>query len=621
MARDITGNHYVNFRTDERGAVEAANVLHRGLNGLVEWSGGDEPLLRPRVRIDGHDVALEPQPDRLDRWLPQTRAQLTPTLKLTTTLAAPGGFEPVVRGGALVFELENSAGEQACEIVVDGVWQWSQKQVISARALTDANRLVRGSAGQGIALEAGPSTGGAALALRMSGAAVRYEVSTPAGDLVEGDTHTFANGTATRFRISSIVQARARGRTRVALFIGAAPERDGAFATAGQLARVGADELLRRARLELARLARRADDTNLSELLNRNLTFSFFCGMARAIDDDFLYPVSSRSPLHGPTAVVNEREALLWLLPAITECDAGAARELLLRIFEQYSDRPGHRWRYLDGGVLEPGVAQHQLCAYGLALDRFVADTGESAILDEQIVQDVLREIDELLFARLHPDIFVGPSDLLPSGEGADQPYVTFDNVMLWAFVSALERIWTAAEPPHLLGAAEEIAAAVWGRFTVEHQGAHILASSTDLKRAASIYDDPAGSLRLLPYLGFCGADDPAWIDTMDTLRSSAYPLYLGSRFFPGFAGRSHPEAVSMAGVCADLLTPRAPEAIALLQRLPLEAGLLSETFDPDTGAPVGGMHAAALSGFLAWALVHTQRVRKPARRTVRRAS
>ena len=125
----------------------------------------------------------------------------------------------------------------------------------------------------------------------------------------------------------------------------------------------------------------------------------------------------------------------------------------------------------------------------------------------------------------------------------------------------------------------------------------------------------------LLPFVGFCDLDDPVFSDTMALLRSARYPLWLGDRACAGSATRTRPDAVALAGVCAELLADRAGDALALLQRLRLPDGIACEAVDPDTGQPRGGLHAAALAGYLAWALTRAMHVRRPMRSAVRRAS
>ena len=632
MAWEVTGNHYVTLCLDEEAAVQRVNVLHAGLGGLLEWSSGpgieDGPgLFRPVVLRAGEPLATGRfVHERVDRWIPQFRADPFPDLSLAVTAYGPGGYDPIVRGAVLLFELENHANiEQTLQVGVEGRWAWSQLHVATPRALLESNRISGGTAANpGIALEAGPAGSSVALGLCIEGHDARYEIGNDDGSwqhLDAGTTHSHANGRTAAFRALGTVRLRPDARARIAVHIGVAPERDGALATARRMVHLGAQRLLRNARLELARLARQSDQVALSELLNRNLTFSYYCGVARGVDDDFIYPVASRSPQHGDTAVVNEREALLWTLPALCETDPQLARELLLRIFELYSDRPGFHARYVNGSVLDPGLSVANLCAYGIAVDQYVNATDDATILDEPTVQDGLRDIDELLFSRLHPDVFLARGEVLPDGAAADQPYVTWDNVLLWVFARALERIWRLAEPPRLQNAADELAGTIWSRCTVEVEGNSVLAYSTDLARDAAIYDDPSGSLRLLPFLEFCELDDPVWTETMSLLRSRRYPLWHGERAFPGEASRSDPDHAVLAALCADLLADRSRDAQALLQRLRLPGGIACDAYDVDTGEAARGPHAAATAGFLGWALTRAMRVRRPMRSAVRRAS
>src|SRR5690606_39796115 len=196
--------------------------------------------------------------------------------------------------------------------------------------------------------------------------------------------------------------------------------------------------------------------------------------------------------------------------------------------------------------------------------------------------------------------------EVLASGDRADYPYVSYDNALLWRFCKALPQLWRPFEgepPARLEKGADEIDAAFWQRFTAEIEGLQVIAYASDLEGNVAIYDDPAGSLRLLPFFGFCSEDDPIWSNTMDLLHSRAYPLYLGGRPFPGFAGRSDPGVCSLAALVSDLLTSRRNAAAGILRKLTLEGGVASTAYDPDTGRSARGPWDAALAGFLAWAL------------------
>lgn len=612
---EITGNHYLTFSRIARssGAVHSINVLHRGLLGLAEWSAeraptpAGEPLLEPFCEIDGARVVLPPlRWERLDRWIPTFRCELADGLSLTCTLCAPGGFDPLVRGGLIQLELHcHSGGERAVTVGLDGCWRWTQRCVRSSRPLAGEPALVRGADPGGLALEA---AGRVALAIVASGRAsyLLGEDGAPLAEVDAGRELRTRPGEALRFRVARTLTVRPGRRSSAQFFLGVAPERDGALATAAYLAGRGASDLLRLARLDLARIVRAGRETPVLAMLNRNLVFSHYCAVARALDDDRIYPIASRIPMHGETAVFDEIQALLWTVPAITRVDPYLGREVLIRTFEGFSDRPGLRQRYVDGGILAPGFSLGRLCAYGIAVDRFAQDTNDATVIDEPLVQDVLRELDENLWSRLHPQVFLGATEVLASGEPADYPYVAWDNVLLWRFCRALGQIWRgdASEPPARLNQAEdEIEAAFWQRCTAEIEGLPVIAYASDLEGQVAIYDDPAGSLRMLPFLGFCAEDDPIWSNTMDLLRSKAYPLYHGDRPFPGGAGRSAPDVPGLATLCADLLTPRRDAALALLRKLRLDGGVACTGYDPETGATAAGPYDAALAGFLAWAL------------------
>jgi hypothetical protein len=314
--------------------------------------------------------------------------------------------------------------------------------------------------------------------------------------------------------------------------------------------------------------------------------------------------------VHPRAATFNERDALLWCLPAIMLADPQLARELLLRCFEQYSHRPGEALRYIDGAVLEPGFALDQWCAYPIALERYVLATGDATVLEEPLVQEVLRELDTSMFVRLHPEVFLASTELLPSRVPADQPYVTYDNALLHALLQALGRAAPAdsADQKRFASAADEVAAAVWRRCVADVDGLPVLAWSTDLSESASIYDDPAGSLQLLPSYGFCEETEPLWRNTVDFLRSTSYRLWLGDHPFPGLATRDAPTVAHSAALCSDLIGTRTTETLEVIRRLPLAAGLIAGTYDPATGESVSGHYDAALSGFLAWSLAFSMK-------------
>lgn len=618
---EVTGNHYIAFPciSPRDGGIHRVNVLHRGAHGLLEWASSRDPLrddgvalLAPEVRVEGRPLPLGAlRWDRLERWIPRFRAEPEPGLVVQGTLCAPGGGAVLLPGAVYILEVENASREErALEVGLAGEWRWSFRTVESSRSLGTPNRVAVAGGGRGLVLEIGGEPGLAALALVGSGDGVVYEAepADPTAGLEASEGEWIVeNGRAVRIRAARQVRIGPGKRVTVAFYMGAAVERDGALARAESLRGIGASELLRVARLQISQMVRPVRNARLGALFNRNLVFCAFNAVARAIDDERFYLLVSRSPLCGAPAVFRERDALLWSLPALHLADPATAREALLRAFEQYSHRPGARSHYIDGGVISPDFALDQFCAYAVALDRYIRESRDESVLDEPIVGQVLVELDDLLLDRLHPKVLLAATEVAPSGERVTHPYLTYDNVLVHALCLALERYaqGTADAPGarNFVDAAAEVEATIWQHCTAEIDGLRVLAWSTDLAGEAAVYDDPEGSLALLPTLGFCDADDPVWRNTIELLRSERNPFWLGNRRYPGLASRKHPEWASLAALCVDLLGPRRDAALECLTSLHLDGDIACGWYDPDTGEPVAERFHAGVAGLLAWTL------------------
>jgi uncharacterized protein len=417
-----------------------------------------------------------------------------------------------------------------------------------------------------------------------------------------------ANGAPLRVVVEQRFAIAPQRRTTACFFLGVGRERDGACVAAHALRRAGPDHWLRQGRLELSHMLRAGEDPQRSELLNRNLLFNRYFAVGRGIDDDRLYLIRSRSTRCPAPALFNEREALFWTIPALILADPGLAREAIFRVFDVFSERAGEHVRYLDGGAYDPAFVLDQLLLYPWIADHYVRTTGDATLLDEALLRQVIIEADTALYLRLHTSHMLCSTDLLPSGDVADHPYPTLGNVLLWVFCDALSRLWTRAadEPPlRLETAASEVAAAIWQHCTTELDGIVVLASSANLEGEAAVYDDPAGTLALLPFFGFCAADDPLWSDTIEFLRSRRYPLWRDGDV-PGIAARSDRAHARLSALCADLLGPARDNALARLMRLRLPAGVAAGGYATD-GRDVVEPYHAALAGFLAWSMPRAQ--------------
>jgi hypothetical protein len=611
---ELTGNDYISIPFIRRDcAMDGVNVLHGRLCGLVAWAGAgtDAPLFRPEVLVDGAPASFASASwRRLDRWIPSFQLTLADGSTLHGTICAPGGYPPA-RGALLRFELENrSRTNRQITLRLHIRWGATNLWIASGRRLDGMNRLLFD--GSCICLEARSGRGPALAisgthALSVSGAVRPADImALPTGAVLEA-----ANGTPLHAVAEQTFAVPPHRRAAACFFIGAGRERDGACAAARALGRSGPDHWLRQARLELSHILRAGEDPQRSELLNRNLLFNRYFAVGRGIDDDRLYLIRSRSTSCPAPALFNEREALFWTIPALILADTGLAREAIFRMFDAFSERAGEHLRYLDGGAFDPAFVLDQLLLYPWIADYYVRTTGDESLLDEPLLRQVLIETDNALYLRLHGQHMLCSTDLLPSGDAADHPYPTVGNALLWAFCDALPRLWTRGtdEPPlRLEGAASEVAAAIWQHCTTELDGIAVLASSANLDGEAAVYDDPAGTIALLPFFGFCPADDPLWTDTMEFLRSRRYPLWRDGEV-PGLTTRSDRAHARLAALCADLLGPAQQDALRRLARLRFPAGVAAGGYATETGDVIEPYHAA-LAGYLAWTMPRAQEMR-----------
>ena len=604
---ELTGNDYVSIPSiAQDGAVATVNVIHGALAGLVEWAGDGPgaPLLQPDVIVDGARVSLSAASwRRLDRWIPTFQLTLAEGLALTGTICAPGGY-PAARGFFIRFEFDNR-GRAARQISLRMrvAWQRTDLWIATGRPLDGSNRLVVSA--DCLCLEAA-SGRGPVLALTGSAAPVISGGSDAANTsvMLPGTVIDVANGLTLYASLEQSLTVQPQRRGTLCCYAGAGRERDGATHAALALRRAGPDHWLRQARFELSHMVRAGEDPQRSELMNRNLLFNRYYAAGRAIDNDRLYLLRSRSTHCPLPAVFNEREALLWTVPALMLADPGLAREAIFRVYDMFSERSGEHRRYIDGGALDSALVLDQLLLYTWIADHYVRVTGDESLLDEPLLRQLIFEADNALFVRLHPQWMLCSTDLLPSGDPVDHPYPTTGNVLVWVFCDALSRLWsrTADEPPlRFEGAASEVAAAIWQHCTTDVDGVAVLASSTNLEGEAAVYDDPSLSLALLPFFGFCPTDDPLWHDTIEFLRSKRYPLWREAAV-AGLAARSDPAHGRVSALCADLLGPSVDEALRRLNSITFPGGVAAGGYTFDGTAVIEPFHAA-LAGFIAWTM------------------
>jgi hypothetical protein len=573
----LTGNHWLSLPCIHPGdgAIHCVGMLHRGARAAVEFAGDARfadgqgaPLFKPVIEIDGvvQDLSAGTMAwERAAAWLPTFTCTLGDTI-VRGTIFAPYGRDADVAGAVYVFGVENrGAADRSVVIRMEGTLGYRQLRVRTGRPAEDASRVSTSAAGL-ILLEGSAQPGLVALALGS-----------------DGDAEIHVDGTHFSAARSLDVAAGATGQT--AFYVAAGPERDGAEATAAVMKRRGWRALLTGTREALQQLEQSTGIEAVDRLINRNLLFAYFYGVGRALDDAHYYLVRTRVPWHGAGVTIRDWHALMWTLPAVQLADVGLARELLLRMCELHAYAPGRGVHYLDGTLFEPGFALEGVAAYPIAVDRYIRDTGDDAIVDEPAVADALYLSSDDLRDRRDSRVPLYSTDVTPSGEPAEYPYTLHGNATVARALDILRRTLDEQTSREVEDPAA-VRAAIKRAFARERDPKGTLAASIDLAGHRAEDDVESASALWLPMYETMGREDSLYRRTVKAIPATPS---------------------SLERQVAQLLGPGGGDVLEWLRRAALHGGLAAEVVD-ESGLAVANGGDAALSGLLAataWHAVH----------------
>ena len=573
----LTGNHWLALPCihPADGAIYAVSLLHRGARAAVEFAGDADfmhgtgaPLLKPVIEVDGvaQDLSAGTMAwERAAAWLP-TFTCTVGEFVVRGTVFAPYGRDVDVAGFVYVFGVENRGSETHRVVVrMDGTLGYRQLRVRTGRPADDAAR-VSVSVGQLILLEGSAQPGLVALALGAEGT----------GDVSVTDT---------LFSVSRSIDVPAGGSGQTAFYLAAGPERDGAEATAAVLRRRGWRALLSGTRDALQQLEQSTGAEAIDRLINRNLLFAYFYGVARAIDDAHYYVVRTRVPWHSAGVTIRDWEALMWILPAIQLADTALARELLLRMCELHAYAPGRGVHYFDGTLFEPGFAIEGVAAYPIAVDRYIRDTSDDAIVDEPAIGDALYLTNDDLRDRRDGRLPLYSTDVTPAGEPTVHPFTLHGNATVAQALEVLRRTLDEQTAREVEDPAA-VRAAIKRHFAPDRDPKGKLAASIDLSGRRSEEDVAQASSLWLPLYEMLDRQDSLYRRTVKSIAADASVL---------------------ERQIARLLGPDGARVLEWLRRAPLHGGLAAQVVD-DSGLAVANGGDAALSGLLAamaWHAVH----------------
>lgn len=604
-AFECTGNEYVSLpeirRTD--GGVASLNSILLSARGLVEFSGGREPLMVPFFKVDGSEGSGPATWARAGEWIPSFSFNAG-AVTLRGTIVAPVGF----KGFVYILEAVNRGPRCDVEWGISGHWSGCA-HIIFTRKPIRAERNVRYSKWtRGLILEA--RAGLPLMAAAVSASEPLDEVLVAAGEdalapIGAGELDV-SDDRAVRFKLGRHVTMETGARAALAFYVSINLEGDGAGTGGVDLARHGYESLLECTESWLARHWIGHSDPRLEAVLNRNLVFCHFFAFGRSLDGEALVPVTSRSPRYYVSAAFWARDALLWAFPALMMIDPMQARELLILVFTRYLKNAGIHALYIDGTVLYPGFELDELAAYTVALEGYLDQTGDMGIMEEPDVQKGLIYLEDRLWERRDARMDLFSTFLHPSDDPVVYPYLTYDNALAWRMLRFLaanhERLGRFESALRCRAAAENLVRCVREHLVVDGPFGPMFGWSADLEGRHLLYDDAPGGLQLLAHYGFCALDDPIYQNTIQWAYSCHNLFFYEDGAF-NENGCEHARHPWLLHVANSLLGARPNEGEDFLRRAEMDQGLVCETVDRYSGRVKTGAAFATCAGFVAYAL------------------
>lgn len=585
-AYQVTGNEYVSLPTirEEDGAIEGISCLYMQLKGMLELKG-KHGLISPYLTIDGRQIDLAPVWDRAHDWIPAFQSDGQGMLFRCTYLAPVGE-----RGFVIHLEGENHTEQpHRLSIGVRGSWDETLHTVNESIPLEAGKQVKLSGWNHMFVFQQVPGMPMIALAPIVGDDQPFSEIDQGAQWRQDGFQYDI-------YKEEMLLSGQ---KFHLDVYWGLGYEEVAAAASAKELLRQGYPALLERTMQWLSARETACEDSHIRKLLNTNRFFAFFFASGRTIDTEELCMMTSRSPRYYVSAAYWDRDSLLWAFPAIVQADPLYARELLMAVFHRQARNFGVHSRYIDGTVLEPGFELDELCAPVIALERYIHLSQDRTILKEADIASELGSILSRLRSRRHPDTALYSTFLQPTDDMHNYPYLTYDNVLVWKAMGLLGE-WL--DRPELMDEAARIREAIKAHCIFEHQGKGIYAWSIDLEGRRDIYDEPPGSLQLLPFYGFCGMDDPVWRNTVSQIRSQDYELSFAGHAIAEIGCRHAPHPWILS-ICNSLLSGNKEAALRHLQHTSMDHGVACESVHEDTGECTTGAAFATCAGFLAFAL------------------
>ncbi len=585
-----TGNEFVSLPTlnQATASIESFTVLHMGYKGMLAFCGGEsKPLMRPFVQAEEGDLLCDLKWKRECDWIPRFESEKDGICTEGIFLAPIGQ-----KAFAIRLTITNHSGkDREISCGFSGAWGKVTHSVNEDKTVVGQRTIYSSVWNDGPIFDL--SIGMPVMAFApMAALPVKWE---------------FEQGEEISYKGTHDCRLKSGESAVLEIFWGVGFEEVSAATAAKELLRQSFDAVYEETLCWLRKRRKTVGMPDVDSLLNRNLFFNFFFATGMTMDTEEVVMVTSRSPRYYVSAAYWDRDSLLWSFPSILKADPQYAKELLDYVFTRQMKQIGIHSRYIDGTVLEPGFELDELCAPIMALSRYVNATGETACLQESHIERGVRKILSILKTKRSEALHLYETFLQPTDDMRVYPYGTYVNVLTWRCLRDLEKLyrnlWSTETLKWLKEEASGLFHAICTHCIKEYQGKRIFVWSVDEKGNWDVYDEPPGSLELLPFLGFCTREDPIWQNTVEILRSPDYAYSFAGKPFSdiGCPHAPHPWILSVSN---GLISGRKEASLDFLRRVSMDNGIACESVDEMTGECTTGAAFATCAGFLAYCLM-----------------
>lgn len=587
-----TGNEYVSLPeiNENTCAVDSISFLLMAQRGMVELRGS-RSLMEPFVSINGEELSFNNMKWRREHyWIPVAEKAVGSAHVRVIWCAFIGE-----RGFGVRIELDGIQAESAVTMGIRGAWKEAAHCVNEDKSLEGTMHCFESGWNESIVFD-----------YRMGFPVFAFA---PMCDKrVESIYNVTAGGIDYSFAHNTVVSA--DGKAELTVYWGFGFEEVAAATSAKEMLRRGWNAEYAKTVSTLKKREKIFKNEIITHIYNTNLFFCMFYATGLTLDTEELICATSRSKRYYVSAAYWDRDTLLWAFPAILDADTALAKNILKYVFTRQSRNIGVHSRYIDGTVLEPGFELDELMAPVLALEAYTEKTGDRKLKEERFVTESMERILDTLTEMKHPSYDLYETFLQPTDDERVYPYLTYDNMLVWKALKALAGLYPESLS-HLAEEAEKVRRAVYENCVFEDaSGRRYFGWSVDLEGHHDIYDEPPGSLQLLPYYGFCSFDDEIWLHSVDMIRSPAYKFS-----FAGYPiaeiGCPHAPFPWVLSLCNSLLCGHSEQAFRELETLKMDNGIACESVDAVTGECTTGAAFATCAGFLCHAICHASEAEK----------